>query len=76
MVLVVTREDGDWAFLCEDRVHEDEGVVVVEIGDVLERDPSLAVLADMVVDEVAIRSTPTSEWVRAVYEFDDEFDED
>ena len=64
-VLLVSRADGDWCFLCGDG-HEDVAANyrVVGKGHILERDPSLNELADLAPDWEAERSTIGGAWTR------------
>jgi len=61
-VLYVTREGGDWQFLCGD-VHRD-GPRLVGIGHLIERDTSLEQLLDLPSDWQAERQSVASEWQR------------
>lgn len=73
-VLLVSREDGEWCFLCEDRVHdrEDDEAHAVGLNHMFEMDPSLGSLTTMVDDEVAYRPSVESAWCRSIVEFEDE----
>jgi hypothetical protein len=64
-VLLVSRLDGDWCFLCGG-VHEDDAsnYRVVGIGHVLDDDPSLLSALDLPIDWEAERGTPDSSWIR------------
>lgn len=72
-VLLVSREDGEWVLLCEDRVHDDDDEIhVVGLNHLFDLDPSLLELLNMVDDEVAKRTSMGSAWDRGIVEFDDE----
>jgi hypothetical protein len=64
-VLLVSRADGDWCFLCG-QDHEDNASSyrVVGIGHLFERDPSLLDLVDLPVDFEAERAKPGEPWIR------------
>ena len=64
-VLLVSREDGDWCFLCGG-FHKDDNKWLrsVGIGHVFERDPSLLALLDLNPDWEAERQDPSSPWIR------------
>jgi hypothetical protein len=64
-VLLVSRADGDWCYLCGD-VHEDlaENYRVVGKGHILDRDPTLQDLADLGADWEAERTSISNPWVR------------
>jgi hypothetical protein len=65
-ILLVTREDGDWCFLCGDE-HPDDAAFfrVVGIGHPIRDDPTLTDLLDLGVDEEAQRSAVGGPWTRS-----------
>jgi hypothetical protein len=64
-VLLVTRPDGDWCFLCGD-VHENDASQyrIVGIEHILERDPRLADTLDLQPEWEAERSALDQPWQR------------
>ena len=64
-VLLVSRPDGDWCFLCG-AGHEDTpaNYRVVGKGHILDRDPSLSDLADLAPNFEAERTSPSGAWAR------------
>jgi len=64
-VLLVSREDGDWCFLCGD-LHADSADYyrVVGLGHVVERDPSLNSILDLSPNEEAERVAVGERWIR------------
>jgi hypothetical protein len=64
-ILLVSRDDGDWSFLCGEG-HEDSASSyrVVGIGHLLDRDPSLQSLLDLPPDWEAERKTTGDAWIR------------
>lgn len=64
-VLLVSRPEGDWCFLCG-AVHDDNGAAyrVVGIGHLFERDRSLSNLRDLPADWEAERADLQSSWLR------------
>jgi hypothetical protein len=68
-VLLVSRTDGDWCFLCGGR-HEDNGSAykVVGMGHVIDADQTLLQLQDLPTDREAERESINSAWVRLPYE--------
>jgi hypothetical protein len=64
-ILLVTRPDGDWCFLCGD-VHEQaaSSIRVVGIGHVLEQDESLRETLDLQPDWDAERTSSEQPWIR------------
>jgi hypothetical protein len=62
-VLLVTRPDGDWCFLCGDE-HEDDASAyrVVGIGHVLEQDPSIETVLALAPGWDAERSASNQPW--------------
>jgi hypothetical protein len=67
-ILLVSRVDGDWCFLCGS-THEQttDDIVAVGVGHVLERDNSLVPLLDLKPEWEAERSDFVSPWVRSEY---------
>ena len=64
-VLLVSREDGDWCFLCgEDHPNDASFYRVVGIGHVIEQDPELESLLDLKPNEEAERTAPGEVWIR------------
>ena len=63
-VLFVSREDGDWQFLCGGSHASDETPRVVGQNHLIERDPSLSDLMDLPVEWEAERDTTESPWTR------------
>lgn len=70
-ILLVSRPEGDWCFLCGEE-HEDDAAAykVVGIGHVLESDSSLASLSDLQPDWEAEREATDQPWVRTQYDPD------
>ena len=68
-VLLVSRADGDWCFLCGG-THEDyaSAYKVVGIGHVIEADQTLFELQDLPADWEAERESRDSAWVRVPYD--------
>jgi hypothetical protein len=65
-VLLVSRNDGDWSFLCGAEHEQDpSNVRVVGIGHLFARDPSLLELEDLQADWEAERASPKDNWRRA-----------
>jgi len=65
-VLLVSRGEGDWSFLCGDLHPSDSSFYkVVGIGHILAQDPTLASLKDLPSDWEAERAAEGGEWVRA-----------
>ncbi len=64
-ILLVSRADGDWSFLCGES-HENSAseYKVVGIGHVLESDPSLQEVLDLPIDWDAERVSVGQKWVR------------
>ena len=71
-VLLVSRPDGDWCFLCGDE-HENDGSAykVVGIGHVLEHDPSIETVLDLAPGWDAERSASDQSWQRQPIPEDD-----
>lgn len=66
-VLLVSRPDGDWCFLCGEGHPDDPGEYrVVGIGHVIDGDPTLREVLDLQVDEEAERSEVGQVWVRSL----------
>ena len=64
-MLLVSREDGDWCFLCGDDHPQDPTYYrVVGIGHVIELDPTLRAVLDLDPNEEAERATPGQSWIR------------
>ncbi len=64
-VLLVSRADADWCFLCGDEHPEDASYYkVVGIGHVLEQDISLEALLDLAPEQEAERVAPGQPWIR------------
>ena len=64
-VLLVSREDGDWCFLCGDLHPQDASAYrVVGIGHVLAHDPDLNALLDLPADWEAERTAKGAPWIR------------
>lgn len=64
-VLLVSREDGDWCFLCGDLHPNDASAYrVVGIGHVLERYEDLIEVLDLKPGQEAERATPGASWIR------------
>jgi hypothetical protein len=64
-VMLVTRPEGDWCFLCG-QMHDDGGSEyrVVGIGHVLEQDESLEVVKTLPAEWEAERTEVGGEWIR------------
>jgi hypothetical protein len=64
-VMLVSRPDGDWCFLCG-QLHDESGVEykVVGIGHLLAEDKSLAELTDLPPDWEAERTEAGGNWIR------------
>lgn len=64
-VLLVSRPEGDWCFLCG-AIHDDNGSAyrVVGIGHLFEGDKSLSKLRDLPADWEAERVSLESPWLR------------
>jgi hypothetical protein len=64
-VLLVSRPDGDWCFLCGDaHPNEASSYSAVGIGDILERDAALLELQDLEVDWEAERQAVGKPWFK------------
>jgi hypothetical protein len=65
-ILLVSRQDGDWCFLCgEEHENDASAYKLVGIGHILNFDRSLSVLHDLPVDWDAERVSVEQEWVRS-----------
>ena len=65
-VLLVTRPDGDWCFLCGgDHPDEAASYRVVGIGHALASDPTLGEVLDLDVEQEAERAGRAEPWVRS-----------
>lgn len=62
-ILHVTHDadDGYWQFLCN-ADHQDDDAMIVGMGEVVEKAPSINALHDMPAGIGAYRDTPTSQW--------------
>jgi hypothetical protein len=67
-VLLVSRPDGDWCFLCGGQ-HEQSAsdFKSVGLGHVLEQDASLIELLDLEAGWEAERKNPSTPWIRSEY---------
>ena len=63
-VLLVSRADGDWQFLCGEAHSEDEEGRVVGANHIVDRDPRLRELDDLPVDWDAERKAVDAPWIR------------
>lgn len=64
-VLYVCREDGDWQFLCGQGDHPASSEpVVVGVGHLVEKDPSLNQLANLPMNWEAERGSIGDAWIR------------
>lgn len=64
-VLLVSREDGEWCFLCGDAHPQDAAFYrVVGIGHVVEHDHDLFEVLDLLPNEEAERSAKGEPWLR------------
>jgi hypothetical protein len=70
-VLLVSRAEGDWCFLCGD-MHPDDAASyrVVGLGHVLAHDPSLTELLNLPPDWEAERASTSEHWIRTKCESD------
>lgn len=64
-VLLVSRPDADWCFLCGEE-HPDDAAYykIVGIGHILESDPSLVELMNLGPEEEAERVALNAPWIR------------
>ena len=67
IVEVYHDHEGDWQFLCGTTT-DIADLKLVCMGCMLERDPTLANLADLPPGWCATRASPQSQWVREEYE--------
>lgn len=64
-ILLVSRPDGDWCFLCgDDHENSAKSYRVVGMGHVLNKDPTLESLLDLQPDWEAERENVKSGWGR------------
>jgi hypothetical protein len=64
-VLLVSRPDGDWCFLCgEEHPENPDFYRVGGIGHVLDNDTSLREVLDLAPEEEAERIAPGAPWIR------------
>ena len=63
-VLLVSREDGDWQFLCGGSHEADEKPRVVGLNHLVERDTTLREILDLPSDWDAERSEVNAPWTR------------
>jgi len=67
-ILLVSRTDEDWCFLCGDNHPNDASAYkVVGIGHVLDQDPSLMQVHDLPPNWEAERKKVGEEWVRSQF---------
>lgn len=64
-VLLVSREGGDWQFLCGGYHAEEDRPHVVGLSHLLERDPTLAEVSDLPKDWEAERAKVGAAWTRS-----------
>ena len=65
-MLLVSRPDGDWCFLCGGNHPDDASAFrVVGIGHLLDKDDTLHQVLDLQPEEEAERSTPDAPWARS-----------
>lgn len=62
-VRLVSREDGEWQFLCGEADHHDDGHLV-GLEHLVERDSSLSEVLDLPPDWDAEREDPGKPWLR------------
>lgn len=68
-ILLVSRPDGDWCFLCGESHPQDASAYkVAGIGHVLDQDPSLLQLSDLPPNWGAERKGVGEEWVRSQFD--------
>src|SRR3954451_22416303 len=70
LLVVHDADEGDWQFLAGDRFHVADGLLV-SLGSLVRRDPSLVELADLPLGWQAWRQTPNSPWQRGPCETGD-----
>ena len=63
-ILFVSREDGDWQFLCGGVDHMGEKPKVVGSNHLFERDPTLMQLVDLPDEWVAERTGVDAPWIK------------
>lgn len=64
-VLLVSRADGDWSFLCGGlHANDASSYRVVGIGHVVDKDPSLRAVMDLPPDWEAERQDVSSDWTK------------
>jgi hypothetical protein len=64
-VLLVSRDDGDWQFLCGDTDHPDpDEPYHVSFGVLLDYDPTLEAVSDLATDCEAERQSKDDQWTR------------
>lgn len=63
-ILLVARENGDWMYLCGEVHDEQEQYHVIGQGHLLERDPTLNELQDLVDNSEAERRSIGDSWIR------------
>lgn len=61
VLLVIRDPDGDWQFLCGNS-EENEDCHLVGIGHLLDRDPSLGQMAELMVSSGAERKDISASW--------------
>lgn len=66
-VLLVSRPEGDWCFLCGGADHTDDvdSFGVVGMDHLIDRDQTLRVVLDLAPDEEAERPRVGAQWLRA-----------
>ena len=65
-VLLVNRADGDWVLLCgQGHPEDDTWFRVGEIGHLIDRDPTLRVVLDLLPGEEAERIQVGAPWIRS-----------
>ena len=70
-VLLVSRQDGDWQFVCGKPDHHDpKEPYHVSVGILLERDPALQELASLPHGWEAERLTKGEQWLKTQSHFD------
>jgi hypothetical protein len=63
-ILLVSRADGEWQFLCGGTHNDDEIPRVIGLNHLLERDQTLRQILDLPADWEAERKDVTSSWLR------------
>jgi hypothetical protein len=63
-ILLVSREDGDWQFLCGEPHDAQVLPRVVGLNHLIERDPSLKEIVDLAIGHDAEREFVGAPWVR------------